>query len=67
MERALGGAAAQTDQVVSAAEIPFEFMMNALRLNGAQYARVEAAEVAVHIRAVKDLWTAVLGPISPGT
>jgi oxygen-independent coproporphyrinogen-3 oxidase len=34
MERALAGAAAQTDQAVSAAEIPFEFMMNALRLNG---------------------------------
>jgi putative oxygen-independent coproporphyrinogen III oxidase len=33
MERALNGSAAQTDQVVAAAEIPFEFMMNALRLN----------------------------------
>jgi putative oxygen-independent coproporphyrinogen III oxidase len=33
MERALKGAAAQTDQSVTAAEIPFEFMMNALRLN----------------------------------
>jgi putative oxygen-independent coproporphyrinogen III oxidase len=33
MERALQGAAAQTDQSVAAAEIPFEFMMNALRLN----------------------------------
>jgi oxygen-independent coproporphyrinogen-3 oxidase len=33
MERALKGAAAQTDQSVAAAEIPFEFMMNALRLN----------------------------------
>jgi putative oxygen-independent coproporphyrinogen III oxidase len=33
MERALAGAAAQSDQPVSAADIPFEFMMNALRLN----------------------------------
>jgi oxygen-independent coproporphyrinogen-3 oxidase len=33
MERALAGAAAQTDQPVPAADIPFEFMMNALRLN----------------------------------
>jgi putative oxygen-independent coproporphyrinogen III oxidase len=33
MERALEGAAAQTDAPVAAAEIPFEFMMNALRLN----------------------------------
>lgn len=33
MEKALAGAAVQTDQPVSAAEIPFEFMMNALRLN----------------------------------
>jgi oxygen-independent coproporphyrinogen-3 oxidase len=33
MERALAGAAAQTDQPVAAADIPFEFMMNALRLN----------------------------------
>jgi oxygen-independent coproporphyrinogen-3 oxidase len=33
MERVLKGAAAQTDQSVAAAEIPFEFMMNALRLN----------------------------------
>jgi coproporphyrinogen III oxidase-like Fe-S oxidoreductase len=33
MERAIAGAAAQTDQPVSAADIPFEFMMNALRLN----------------------------------
>jgi putative oxygen-independent coproporphyrinogen III oxidase len=33
MARARAGAAAQTDEVVSAAEIPFEFMMNALRLN----------------------------------
>jgi oxygen-independent coproporphyrinogen-3 oxidase len=33
MERALEGAAAQTDARVAVAEIPFEFMMNALRLN----------------------------------
>jgi putative oxygen-independent coproporphyrinogen III oxidase len=33
MERALAGAAVQTDQPVSAAETGFEFMMNALRLN----------------------------------
>ena len=33
MERALAGTAAQTDQPVPAREIPFEFMMNALRLN----------------------------------
>ena len=33
MEQALAGSAVQTDQPVSAAEIPFELMMNALRLN----------------------------------
>jgi oxygen-independent coproporphyrinogen-3 oxidase len=33
MERSLAGAAAQIDQPVDAADIPFEFMMNALRLN----------------------------------
>ncbi|MGZ3577307.1 MAG: radical SAM family heme chaperone HemW, partial [Burkholderiales bacterium] len=33
MDRAVGGSAVQSDQPVAANEIPFEFMMNALRLN----------------------------------
>jgi oxygen-independent coproporphyrinogen-3 oxidase len=33
MDRALGGSALQTDTVVAAGDIAFEFMMNALRLN----------------------------------
>ena len=33
MDRALAGAAAQTDEPVAAADVPFEFMMNALRLD----------------------------------
>jgi putative oxygen-independent coproporphyrinogen III oxidase len=33
MDRALEGAAAQTDDRVAAADVPFEFMMNALRLD----------------------------------
>jgi oxygen-independent coproporphyrinogen-3 oxidase len=33
MDRALAGSALQTDNVVAAADIPFEFMMNALRLS----------------------------------
>jgi putative oxygen-independent coproporphyrinogen III oxidase len=33
MERALAGSAVQSDEPVAAREIPFEFMMNALRLN----------------------------------
>jgi putative oxygen-independent coproporphyrinogen III oxidase len=34
MARALSGSAVQADTPVPAAELPFEFMMNALRLNG---------------------------------
>jgi oxygen-independent coproporphyrinogen-3 oxidase len=33
MERSATGSAVQSDQAVAASEIPFEFMMNALRLN----------------------------------
>jgi oxygen-independent coproporphyrinogen-3 oxidase len=32
MERALAGSAVQSDEAVAARDIPFEFMMNALRL-----------------------------------
>jgi len=45
----------------------FRRRQHALRLNGAQYARVELAEVALHVEAVKALWSAVVGPTSPGT
>jgi len=45
----------------------FRRRQHALRLNGAQYARVELAEVAPHVEAVKALWSAVVGPTSPGT
>ncbi|HXJ08630.1 MAG TPA: bifunctional glutamine synthetase adenylyltransferase/deadenyltransferase, partial [Burkholderiales bacterium] len=45
----------------------FRRRQHALRLNGAQYARVELAEVAPHVEAVKALWSAVIGPTSPGT
>ena len=34
MEHALTGSAVQSDETVDARELPFEFMMNALRLNG---------------------------------
>jgi oxygen-independent coproporphyrinogen-3 oxidase len=34
MQRATGDSAVQTENTVSAVDIPFEFMMNALRLNG---------------------------------
>lgn len=34
MDRALAGAAVQTEQDVGSADLPFEFMMNALRLTG---------------------------------
>jgi len=45
----------------------FRRRQHALRLNGAQYARVGLAEVALHVEAVKALWSAVVGPTSPGT
>jgi [glutamine synthetase] adenylyltransferase / [glutamine synthetase]-adenylyl-L-tyrosine phosphorylase len=37
----------------------FRRVQHALRLNGAQYARVPAAQVASHAAAVRELWTAV--------
>jgi glutamate-ammonia-ligase adenylyltransferase len=45
----------------------FRRRQHALRLNGAQYARVDAAEVATHIGAVKELWAAVLKLTARGT
>jgi glutamate-ammonia-ligase adenylyltransferase len=45
----------------------FRRRQHALRLNGAQYARVELAEVAAHVEAVKALWSAVAGATSRGT
>jgi glutamate-ammonia-ligase adenylyltransferase len=45
----------------------FRRRQHALRLNGAQYARVDAAEVATHIGAVKELWAAVLELTARGT
>ena len=37
----------------------FRRLQHALRLNGAQYARVPAEQVSAHTRAVRDLWAAV--------
>ncbi len=39
----------------------FRRLQHALRLNGAQYARVPPEEVATHVAAVKELWDTVLG------
>jgi glutamate-ammonia-ligase adenylyltransferase len=45
----------------------FRRRQHALRLNGAQYARVPAADVAAHVRAVTALWKAVFGTTAAGT
>ena len=37
----------------------FRGMQHALRLNGAQYARVPPEQVAVHVQAVRELWASV--------
>ena len=37
----------------------FRRLQHALRLNGAQYARVPAEQVSAHTQAVRDLWAAV--------
>ncbi|HUQ75090.1 MAG TPA: bifunctional [glutamate--ammonia ligase]-adenylyl-L-tyrosine phosphorylase/[glutamate--ammonia-ligase] adenylyltransferase [Burkholderiales bacterium] len=37
-------------------------LQHALRLNGAPYARVPAAQVAAHVGAVKDLWRIIPSP-----
>lgn len=39
----------------------FRRLQHALRLNGAQYARVPPADVAAHVAAVKELWEGVFG------
>ena len=39
----------------------FRRLQHALRLNGAQYARVPAERVAAHVQAVRALWAAVFG------
>jgi len=39
----------------------FRRVQHALRLNGAQYARVPPERLAVHVRAVRALWAAVFG------
>jgi len=39
----------------------FRRLQHALRLNGAQYARVPREQVAAHVAAVSRLWTSVLG------
>jgi glutamate-ammonia-ligase adenylyltransferase len=36
-------------------------LQHALRLNGAQYARVPEEQVAAHVKAVRDLWKEVFG------
>ena len=40
----------------------FRRLQHALRLNGAPYARVPAAQVAGQAKAVRDLWAAVFSP-----
>ncbi len=40
----------------------FRRLQHALRLNGAQYARVPPEEVAPHVSAVRELWESVFGP-----
>jgi glutamate-ammonia-ligase adenylyltransferase len=37
----------------------FRRLQHALRLNGAQYARVPQAQVTAHVQAVRELWTTV--------
>ena len=39
----------------------FRRMQHALRLNGAQYARVSPEQVTQHAQAVRELWAAVFG------
>ena len=39
----------------------FRRLQHGLRLNGAQYARVDPAAVAPHVEAVRALWAAVFG------
>jgi glutamate-ammonia-ligase adenylyltransferase len=43
----------------------YRSLQHALRLNGAQYARVQAAQVESEIRSVKELWAGVLA-MQPG-
>jgi len=43
----------------------FRRVQHSLRLNGAQYARVPAAQVARHAEAVRDLWNAVFSARGP--
>jgi len=40
----------------------FRRVQHALRLSGAQYARVPPEQVAMHARAVRELWDIALGP-----
>ena len=39
----------------------FRRRQHGLRLNGARYARVPAAEVAAHVDAVRELWRSLFG------
>ena len=41
----------------------FRRVQHALRLNGAQYARVPAEQLAAHAGAVRELWAAVFSPV----
>jgi glutamate-ammonia-ligase adenylyltransferase len=41
----------------------FRRVQHALRLGGANYARVPAEQLAGHVRAVRELWTTVLGQL----
>jgi glutamate-ammonia-ligase adenylyltransferase len=43
----------------------FRRLQHALRLNGAQYARVPAEQVAHHVAAVRELWQLTVSRRSP--
>ncbi|HYM28926.1 MAG TPA: hypothetical protein VET66_12315, partial [Steroidobacteraceae bacterium] len=43
----------------------YRLLQHGLRLNGAEFARIEHAEVASHIEAVRTLWRSVFGTDAP--
>ena len=57
----LGLLSGERAQAAHAAYRRLRQLQHALRLKGEQYARIEPGEVAVEIRAVRDLWQSVMG------
>ena len=62
MAGALGLIPAALAQRVADAYRDYRRLQHRLRLNGAEFARVERASVAAHIEATAALWNAVFGP-----